>query len=321
MLYTKTNNAFVFFALFLCLLSMPVVYADATNPPEADFVPEKQGGGSEDEKSNNFNEPFDKLQVEMPLISDELRATAHDKPDKGEAIDNPAAKNSAMQAATEQIYSGASRQNLEHADEDDAEIDDSRLELLSQALTTEKQRLEELELEHKKLFDEVMTKPHSESGVRSQGSGVGIRDSGLTTHDSLTQVPEIDFKGLRPGELKASTSTEDRRSRDDLLLTEPFNADLLGTADGLYKLSQYEAALQTYQSIDPEKASEEDNAWILYQTANCYRILNQVNNALNTYQKLQKKYPNTCPAKEAQWYLDDLNWWKQWHEKIKGLKK
>lgn len=188
------------------------------------------------------------------------------------------------------------KSGVEPAVGDDTEIDNAQLEFLARTLITEKQRLEELELEHKKLFDEIMAQPLSESGVRNQEPGAGTWDLGLRTQDSLTQVPEIDFKGLKP----------------------EGNVDLLGTADSLYKLAQYEAALQIYQSIDPEKTSEEDNSWILYQTANCYKNLNQFDNALNTCQKLQTKYPNTYSAKEAHWFLEDLRWWKQWYEKARA---
>ncbi|MBI4008111.1 MAG: tetratricopeptide repeat protein [Planctomycetes bacterium] len=196
------------------------------------------------------------------------------------------------------------------AEEDYTEIDDERFEFLTQTLTTEKQRLEELESEHKKLFDEVVASP----SVGQQGFNDNKRE--LSEKYLLTE-PEQDTAAS----LSKSKAFEQISEIDSKGLESEGNVDLLGTADGLYKLSQYEVALQTYQSIDPEKRSEEDNAWILYQTANCYINLNQVDNALTTYQKLQEKYPNAYPAKEAQWYVEDLNWWKQWHEKIKWLKK
>lgn len=271
----KTRSTFVFLTIFLCLLNAPacterserVVYADAAI---ADLVPEKQ-----------LDESFDKLPVEMPNISEESVVNESENQE---------------QRLSTHDSNDTNRQSPETVEGDDTELDDARLEFLTQTLATEKQRLEELELEHKKLFDEVAALSSNE--VKEQPpieSGVGSRESGLRTQDSLTQVPEIDFKGLKP----------------------EGNVDLLGTADGLYKLSQYEAALQIYQSIDPEKTSEEDNGWILYQTANCCRNLNQFDNALKTYQTLLAKYPNTCPAKEAHWYLEDLNWWKQWYEKAK----
>ncbi len=278
MIYMKTKNIFVFLAIFLCLLNAPacterserVVYADAAI---ADSVPEKQ-----------LDESFDKLPVETPDVSNETQPITQHGQTKTSLSVPP------VMPADGQITFPDEGDNTE------TEIDDARLEFLTQTLAIEKQRLEELELEHKKLFDEVAALSLNE--VKEQppiASGVGSLESGVRTQDSLTQVPETDFKGLKP----------------------EGNVDLLGTADGLYKLSQYEAALQIYQSIDPEKTSEEDNGWILYQTANCCRNLNQFDNALKTYQTLLAKYPNTCPAKEAHWYLEDLNWWKQWYEKAK----
>lgn len=180
-------------------------------------------------------------------------------------------------------------------------IDDARLELLAQTLIAEKQRLAELELEHEKLLDEIMAQPqqdYTDKGdtLTEEHLLTTVRQDTVDSssrNETFEHVPEIDFNDLKP----------------------EGNVDLLGTADGLYKLLQYEAALQIYRSIDPEKTSKDDYAWILCQITNCCRNLNQFDNALNTCQELLAKYPDTYPAKEAQWYLESLNWWKQWYEK------
>ncbi|ODS30381.1 MAG: Anaphase-promoting complex, cyclosome, subunit 3 [Candidatus Scalindua rubra] len=79
-------------------------------------------------------------------------------------------------------------------------------------------------------------------------------------------------------------------------------------AENLYKLDEYETALDIYKLIDKNGQEKEKKTWISYQIANCYRKLGLLDKAMEAYRKMQKEYEGTYWAKQAQWYIQDIEW-------------
>lgn len=86
-------------------------------------------------------------------------------------------------------------------------------------------------------------------------------------------------------------------------------------AECFYKLGEYEKALQSYKNIPQEEVLPHQFIWIQYQVANCYRYLKKYDDALNEFQNFIDKYPDSELVVQAKWYIEDINWWKEWREK------
>ena len=79
-------------------------------------------------------------------------------------------------------------------------------------------------------------------------------------------------------------------------------------AENLYKLGEYETALDIYKLSIKNNITKDKKMWISYQIANCYRKLGLYNNAVEAYREMQEVYEGTYWAKQAQWYIQDVKW-------------
>ncbi len=79
-------------------------------------------------------------------------------------------------------------------------------------------------------------------------------------------------------------------------------------AENLYKLGEYKMALELYKLIDQDKIADERKIWVLYQTANCYRKQELYDDAVKVYKELKDGYEGTYWSKQAQWYIQDIEW-------------
>ena len=93
------------------------------------------------------------------------------------------------------------------------------------------------------------------------------------------------------------------------------NGRLLDLAECFYKLCEYNNALQTYKLITPTDTSLNQYIWAQYQIANCYRNMKEFDLALSEYYRFINQYPGGDLIEPAKWYIDDIIWWKSWHEK------
>ncbi|MBC8554820.1 MAG: tetratricopeptide repeat protein [Candidatus Brocadiales bacterium] len=79
-------------------------------------------------------------------------------------------------------------------------------------------------------------------------------------------------------------------------------------AENLYKLGEYQTALDIYQLVIKNDLTNEKKMWVSYQIANCYRKLSSYNEAVEAYNEIQKVYEGTYWAKQAQWHIEDIVW-------------
>jgi len=56
--------------------------------------------------------------------------------------------------------------------------------------------------------------------------------------------------------------------------------------------------------------------WITYQIANCYRKLGLYTDAIKVYKEMRQAYEGTYWAKQAQWYIQDIEWRSKVEEKL-----
>jgi len=90
-------------------------------------------------------------------------------------------------------------------------------------------------------------------------------------------------------------------------------------AENLYKLGDYETALDIYMLIIKNNIPKDKKMWISYQIANCYRKLGSYNKAVEAYSDMQEVYEGTYWAKQAQWYIQDIKWRAKVEEKLEKV--
>lgn len=99
--------------------------------------------------------------------------------------------------------------------------------------------------------------------------------------------------------------------KDKDKLVQPFEI-----AENLYKMKEYQLSLDIYTLVNGEE-SEENGSWIKYQIANCYRNLKQFDKAMEMYKEVNREFEGSYWAKQSQWYIQDIEWRKEIHEKMK----
>ncbi|MCR4288764.1 MAG: tetratricopeptide repeat protein [Candidatus Scalindua sp.] len=90
-------------------------------------------------------------------------------------------------------------------------------------------------------------------------------------------------------------------------------------AENLYKLGEYQTALDIYQLIVKDNITEEKKMWISYQIANCYKKLNSYNEAVEAYSEMLEVYEGTYWAKQAQWNILDIEWRAEVEKKLEKV--
>lgn len=93
------------------------------------------------------------------------------------------------------------------------------------------------------------------------------------------------------------------------------NVSQLDVAECYYKLCEYDNALRMYKLFAQNNASSDQYVWAQYQVANCYRNMKKYDNALSEYQQFVSQFPDSDLTGQAKWYMEDIGWWKAWHEK------
>jgi len=90
-------------------------------------------------------------------------------------------------------------------------------------------------------------------------------------------------------------------------------------AENLYKLGEYQTALDIYQLIVKDNITEDKKMWISYQMANCYKKLNSYNEAVEAYREMLEVYEGTYWAKQAQWHILDIEWRAEVEKKLEKV--
>ncbi len=79
-------------------------------------------------------------------------------------------------------------------------------------------------------------------------------------------------------------------------------------AGNLYELGEYKAAVDIYKLILKNNTENDKRMWVTYQIANSYRKLGLYTDAIKVYREMREAYEGTYWAKQAQWYIQDIEW-------------
>ncbi|MBM4064090.1 MAG: tetratricopeptide repeat protein [Planctomycetes bacterium] len=213
------------------------------------------------------------------------------------------------------------------------------VESLLSLLRTEREKLQGLENQYRKIGNNVLMEP---DGAKNEDGDM----SKIT--ESLPAAPEND--PLQSGNMQAKIGTSRETSKGDSIKNAKVeegsstarlyviknnkksewdanntrnqrldrilkNVSQLDVAECYYKLCEYDNALQMYKLFTPNNTSSDQYIWAQYQVANCYRNMKKYDIALGEYQRFVNQFPESDLTDQAKWYMEDIGWWKAWSEK------
>lgn len=213
------------------------------------------------------------------------------------------------------------------------------VESLLTLLRTEREKLQGLENQYRKIGNNVLMEPDGsknkdgdmnkiteslpaaqendplQSGnmqakigtSRETSNGDSIKNAKVEEGSSTAQL--YIMKNNKKSELDANNA---KNQRLDMILR---NVSQLDVAECYYKLCEYDNALQMYKLFTPNNTSSDQYIWAQYQVANCYRNMKKYDIALGEYQRFVNQFPESDLTDQAKWYMEDIGWWKAWSEK------
>ncbi len=212
------------------------------------------------------------------------------------------------------------------------------VESLLSLLRTEREKLQGLENQYRKIGNHVLMEPDGaknedgdmskiteslpapendplQSGnmqakigtSRETSNGDSIKNAKVEEGSSTARLYVI--KNNKKSEWDADNT---RNQRLDRILK---NVSQLDVAECYYKLCEYDNALRMYQLFTPNNTSSDQYIWAQYQVANCYRNMKKYDIALGEYQRFVNQFPESDLTDQAKWYMEDIGWWKAWSEK------
>ncbi len=213
------------------------------------------------------------------------------------------------------------------------------VESLLSLLRTEREKLQGLENQYRKIGNNVLMEPDGaknkdgdmskiteslpaapENGFSPSGNlqakigtsretsnGDSIKNAKVEEGSSTAQL--YIMKNNKKSELDANNA---KNQRLDMILR---NVSQLDVAECYYKLCEYDNALQMYKLFTPNNTSSDQYIWAQYQVANCYRNMKKYDIALGEYQRFVNQFPESDLTDQAKWYMEDIGWWKAWYEK------
>lgn len=188
----------------------------------------------------------------------------------------------------------------------DVKVDE--IEVMLETLERERAKLDKLRLEFKgtsrvrkdvEKEKKVILTDFVKKSVEEKGQPEDIQNS-FPIYKEDGEVKEI-ITLENEGEDVGESEKVEVNNIDELM--HPFEI-----AENLYKLGEYETALDIYKLIIKNNNTKDKKMWISYQIANCYRKLSLYNKAVEAYREMQKLYEGTYWAKQAQWYIQDIKW-------------
>jgi tetratricopeptide (TPR) repeat protein len=213
------------------------------------------------------------------------------------------------------------------------------VESLLSLLRTEREKLQGLENQYRKIGNNVLMEP--DGAKNKDGDMSKIAESlPAAQEDDLLQSGNMQAKIGMSAEISKRGSLKDENVREgsstaqlyimknnkkseldennaknqrlDMILK---HVNQLDVAECYYKLCEYDNALQMYKLFTPKNTSSDQYIWAQYQVANCYRNMKKYDMALGEYQRFVNQFPESDLTDQAKWYMEDIGWWKAWSEK------
>ncbi len=199
-----------------------------------------------------------------------------------------------------------------------ADLNDDEIAVMLQTLEREKEELGKLKSEFKGAYKTAkgMTEVQMEEEVEKKKKVVLAnfvkksvkkrrksvnKQNGISNYKEDEEVKKVVTLGNDGEFVEESEKVVVNDEEEEII--HPFEI-----AENLYKLGEYQTALDIYRLIIKNDVSKEKEMWISYQMANCYRMLSLYDEAVEVYSEMQEVYEGTYWAKQAKWHIQDIEW-------------
>ncbi|MHC4267048.1 MAG: tetratricopeptide repeat protein [Planctomycetota bacterium] len=179
--------------------------------------------------------------------------------------------------------------------------------LKSELVDTVRQREDEVKVQKEKELEmkgKVIITNFVNESIENTGNLVGEQGN-LPPHNKEVEVNEIIIQENEDEEVEESEKVI--INGDEII--HPFEI-----GENLYKSGEYKAAVDIYKLVLKNDVEKDKKMWITYQIANCYRKLGLYTDAIRVYREMRQVYEGTYWAKQAQWYIQDI----EWRSKVEG---
>ncbi len=181
------------------------------------------------------------------------------------------------------------------------EYEESEIDIMAKELEKEREKLLKLEAEFNEKGDEGKAESIAEVNEESEDD----------LYNELQDMsPAIDEENV----LEDTDYQEEYFSINREKISEIINP--FEIAENLYKLGEYELALDIYEVMGKKNTENNKRLWITFQSANCYRKMKVYNKALELYRKIQEENEGTYWASQAKWYISEVEWRTEVQDKL-----
>lgn len=193
------------------------------------------------------------------------------------------------------------------------ENEESEINRMARELEEEREKLLKLEAE----FDEKGKEGKEKSSEMQQISEIStdINEVDGETEDDLYN----ELQDIRPAIDEENVLEDTDNQEEDFFINREKISEIINPfeiAENLYKLGEYELALDIYEVLGKKSTENNKVLWITFQSANCYRKMKVYNKALALYRKLQKENEGTYWASQAKWYISEVEWRTEVQDKL-----
>lgn len=185
-----------------------------------------------------------------------------------------------------------------------------KVDEMADELEKEKQHLLKLKAEFEKKYEEKK----AEKSVNQNISDLSNDTEEIEEKNAENINDESDIKEMEEKEVTEIAE------KDEELVDKKGIAKIINPfeiAENLYKLREYETALDIYKIIEKDKTENKKGLWISLQIANCYRKMKIYDKALEVYRKIANEQEATYWAKQALWYIKEIEWYTEIKDKLK----
>lgn len=200
--------------------------------------------------------------------------------------------------------------------------DDGGLEKMANELKREREKLLEIKAKFSEKSEEEISEIAHE-GPQAQISNEDVEEDIelVISNDSQEALPLIDEENESEDYDFAENKTDDIE-KEEIIINEEYIEKIINPfeiAENLYKLKEYKTALDIYGLLNKEGMKGNKGVWISFQIANCHRRLKQFNEALEVYRNLETTQKGTYWAKQANWYIKEIEWQKEVNDKLEMI--
>lgn len=146
--------------------------------------------------------------------------------------------------------------------------------------------------------------------VPELGASIGLTPPMTEVETEVDVIPPIESTGVAAPTVEPAPSESiepsPRATAPQLAASTVSSPNVPALADNLYALGEYDLAYNSYEQLDMESLSAENQIWVMYQLAGCLRHLNQVEAAAGLYRNVLSQHPEHHLAGVSRWWLDAM---------------